>query len=211
MSHIILESDGFNISLNISPEGKMSGSGNISGSVYEQGNRFRAVEFKVGGMKDLNDGERDISISFPGTVSSGGNAIASEFLKLDVARKWAESLHDKFQNLRGSGDHYLVSVKKAIKEKDTESLVLSLAMTPESIDQDCAQKAIIATIESGLLGDLTSQKGLEEVSDNVFHAVYNAVIGMVGKDLCPLKENEDLEPNEAMAEFLREIKGRSAA
>lgn len=200
MTHIILENAGLMVQMNI------DGKGSVSGEIYEEGNRFASIDFKAsinGGLP--NDGGPKISVQLPG-VSVHGNEIAAMFQKLEMARNYAESVHSLMSNFEESSDYFLNSVKGRIKAKDEDSLILFLALTPSTIDMEVAKEALILSIESGLLGDVTSEEGIKASSDNVFNALYSTVLGMVGsRELHPLEEDKNGDPNEVMANYLQEL------
>lgn len=200
MSRIILNNAGLTINMSI------DGKGSVSGEVYEDNNRFASIDFKASINGDLpGNGGPNISVQLPG-VSVQGNAVPVMFHKLDMAREYANNLHDLMLNFSESSDYFLNSVKSRIKAKDVDSLVLFLALTPLTIDSEAVKEALIESIESGLLGDVTSEEGLKGASDNVFSALYSAVLGKVGsKDIHPLEEDRDSDPNEVMASYLREL------
>lgn len=205
MSHIILDENGLRVAMNIDSNGV------VTGEVFEKEDRFGAVSFKVNGLRNIDENDRAISVSLPGTSASGGKAVDVMFRKISMARGYAERIHSVVKNYSKSYDSYLCDVLIAVKTENVNDTILKLALTPEGIDADRAKKALVAVTESKLLGDLTSKRGLDVVSDTVFHALYNAIIALEGKDVLVIGENKKLHPNQAMANFLRELQDNVAA
>lgn len=200
MSSIIIINDGdLVVNMSINPKGT------VRGEVYEDGHRFHSIDFRASvGGGSANSEERDISVMLPGVTVKGESEVNLMCKKLEIARKYAGTLLDAMANSRESSDWYLRAINTGIKLENSETVLLMLAITPITIDGEVVTQALNSVIKSGILGDLTSAKGLAEASDNVFHAIHNAVIGICGDErISPLNEEKDRDPNEVMSDYLR--------
>lgn len=188
MSHFTFNNDEFKIDVLIKTNGT------VRGEVYPKGERISSVCFSVGDTGAL-EGDTDYKLSFS-SFSATGKYVTRFLRQVDLAERYAKHLADKIAEFTASSESYFEAVSNATTERD---LITYLALTPKTADPEVIKKALKLTVQSGVLGNLTTKKGLKKISDTAFHGILNAAL------ILGYEKPAATDPDTKMAKFLREI------